>query len=208
MAGMTNFRKWPLLRSQNGRARLGILCLSTISLGLLGLSAQTGRSSAAPQEAQNSLRGQSQEEADRKSAGCISCHTSEDEPTMHPSKGVHLGCTDCHGGVVSAGIAPGTAANSAEYNAVKEKAHVQPRSRVFKQRDAVPRRIFTEWLKESAEYVKFVNPGDLRVAPETCGTLGCHASETRAVSTNMMTHAGMLWGAARKRRGRRACCRN
>ncbi len=60
----------------------------------------------------------------------------------------------------------------------------------------VPERVFTDWLKESYEYIKFVNPGDLRVAPETCGSAGCHASETRAVSTSMMTHSGMLWGAA------------
>jgi hypothetical protein len=44
--------------------------------------------------------------------------------------------------------------------------------------------------------VKFVNPGDLRVAAETCGSASCHASETRAVSTSMMTHTGMLWNAA------------
>src|SRR6266702_3891933 len=48
----------------------------------------------------------------------------------------------------------------------------------------------------SAEYVKFVNPGDLRVAPEACGPAGCHAKEVRAVSTSMMTHVGLLWGAA------------
>ena len=115
---------------------------------------------------------------------------------MHPSKGVHLGCTDCHGGNISVSVASGTAPNSPEYNAAKEKAHVQPRQALFKNRTAIPERAYTEWLKESAEYVKFVNPGDLRVAPETCGTAGCHPSETRAVSTNMMTHSGILWGAA------------
>jgi hypothetical protein len=73
---------------------------------------------------------------------------------------------------------------------------VQPRDASFKNRSALPERTYTKWLKESAEYVKFVNPGDLRVAPETCGTVGCHAAETRAVSTSMMTHAGLLWGAA------------
>ena len=56
--------------------------------------------------------------------------------------------------------------------------------------------MFTKWLEESYEYVKFINPGDLRVASETCGSSACHAAETRAVSTSMMTHAGMLWGAA------------
>ena len=139
---------------------------------------------------------QSQEEEDTKSAGCISCHTSTDEPTMHPTKTVHIGCADCHGGNPSVSVASGVAANSAEYNAAKEKAHAQPHDPSFKNRSALPERTYTKWLKESAEYVKFVNPGDLRVAPETCGTQGCHAAETRAVSTSMMTHAGMLWGAA------------
>ena len=41
-----------------------------------------------------------------------------------------------------------------------------------------------------------MNPGDLRVAPETCGSAGCHPSEVRNVSTSMMTTGGMLWGAA------------
>lgn len=77
-----------------------------------------------------------------------------------------------------------------------EKAHIQPRDPAFKDRSAIPERAYTKWLKEPAEYIKFVNPGDLRVASETCGAAGCHPSETRAVSTNMMTHGGFLWGAA------------
>jgi hypothetical protein len=115
---------------------------------------------------------------------------------MHPTKTVHLGCTDCHGGNSSVSAASGGAPNSAEYNSAKEKAHVQPRDASFRNRSNLAERTFTKWLKESAEYIKFVNPGDLRVASETCGSLGCHAAETRAVSTSMMTHAGMLWGAA------------
>jgi hypothetical protein len=115
---------------------------------------------------------------------------------MHPTKTVVLGCTDCHGGDASVSTPSGLAANSAEYKSAKEKAHVLPRDPSFKNRSALPERTFTTWLKESYEYVKFVNPGDLRVAPETCGAIGCHAAETRAVSTSMMTHSGMLWGAA------------
>src|SRR5262249_31757624 len=57
-------------------------------------------------------------------------------------------------------------------------------------------RLYTEWLRESAEYIKFINPGDLRVASETCGAANCHPEEVRAVSTSTMTHSGMLWGAA------------
>jgi hypothetical protein len=143
-----------------------------------------------------SARGQSQEEADRKSSGCITCHTSTDEPTMHPTKTVFLGCTDCHGGNSSVSVVAGAAPSSAEYAAAKEKAHVQPREASFKDRSALPERTYTKWLKESPEFIKFVNPGDLRVAPETCGAAGCHAKEVRASSTSMMTHAGLLWGAA------------
>jgi hypothetical protein len=171
-----------------------VLCVAALSF-FLALHASSNPPARAPQEA-GPFRGQSQEEADRKSSGCISCHTSTDEPTMHPTKTVHLGCTDCHGGNSSVAVESGAAPNSPEYNSAKEKAHVQPRDPSFKNRSALPERIYTAWLKESAEYIKFVNPGDLRVAPETCGTSGCHAAETRAVSTSMMTHAGMLWGAA------------
>src|SRR5262249_15819869 len=141
-------------------------------------------------------RVQSVEEANRKSRGCVTCHSPMDEPTMHPTKTVKLGCTDCHGGDSTASIAPGTAQNSPEYRGAKEKAHVQPRDPVFRNRGALPERAFAKWLQEPAEYVKFVNPGDLRVAAETCGPAGCHASETRAVSASMMTHTGMLWNAA------------
>jgi hypothetical protein len=172
------------------------LFVAAMPLLLAAFDAHSRIASTSTQEPLNPIRGQSQEDADRKSSGCISCHTATDEPTMHSSKAVHLGCTDCHGGNVSVSVASGTAPNSPEYNAAKEKAHVQPRQVLFKNRTTIPERVYSAWLKESAEYVKFVNPGDLRVVPETCGSAGCHPTETRAVSTNMMTHSGLLWGAA------------
>ena len=60
----------------------------------------------------------------------------------------------------------------------------------------IPVRAYTKWLKEDAEYIKFVNPGDLRVAEQTCGRSGCHTAEVQRVRTSMMTHGAMLWGAA------------
>src|SRR5579859_7419188 len=176
------------------RPTLRILCVSALSF-FLALSADWAFPLHAKQDAQ-SVRGQSQEDAVRKSSGCVSCHTSTDEPTMHPTKTVFLGCIDCHGGNSSISVTAGMAPNSAEYNAAKEKAHVQPRDPSFKDRSALPERTYTKWLEESPEFIKFVNPGDLRVASETCGSAGCHAKEVRASSTSMMTHTGLLWGAA------------
>src|SRR4249920_2895962 len=96
-----------------------VLCISALSF-FCALYASSKPRARAPQESA-SFRGQSQEEADRKSSGCISCHTSTDEPTMHPTKTVRLGCTDCHGGNSAISVASGATANSAEYNSVKEK---------------------------------------------------------------------------------------
>jgi hypothetical protein len=184
------------LASERGKSRLLILFFVASSFSLLFFSSVRPQAEASGQDAQGPYRGQSQEEAMAKSTGCISCHTASDEPTMHPSKGVHLGCTDCHGGNNSVLAAAGTSATSQEYQSRKEKAHVQPRDSFFKNRTTLPEGAYTKWLKESPEFVKFINPGDLRVARETCGTAGCHPDETRAVSTNMMTHSGLLWGAA------------
>jgi len=184
------------LRSEQGRSRLLVVFFLAVSFSLVFLASYRPSAEASAQEPQGPVRGESQEEAIARSAGCMSCHTATDEPTMHPSKGVHLGCTDCHGGDNSVVVASGTSPASAEYLAAKEKAHVQPRNSFFKNQTRVPERAYAHWLKESAEYVKFVNPGDFRVAGETCGTPGCHPIETRQASTNMMTHTGFLWGAA------------
>jgi hypothetical protein len=167
------------------------LCVATVLLffGLRG-------NAFVSQDQSDEMRGQSREAAAQKSAGCLSCHSPMDEATMHPTKTVQLGCTDCHGGNAEASVKAGTSPNSSEYEAIKQRAHVQPRDVIFRNRGAKPPDVFAKWLKESAEYVKFANPGDLRVAAETCGAAGCHASETRAVSTSMMTHTGFLWGAA------------
>src|SRR5215469_3641423 len=177
-------------------SRLLITFFLAASFALVFLASDKPSAKVSAQEPQGPVRGESQEEAMTRSSGCMSCHTATDEPTMHPSKGVHLGCTDCHGGNNSVVVAPETSRSSAEYHQAKEKAHVQPRDAFFKNQTRVPERAYALWLKESAEYVKFVNPGDFRVAAETCGTAGCHPMETRQASTNMMTHTGFLWGAA------------
>jgi len=125
---------------------------------------------------------QSAAEAAAKSAGCITCHKTTDSATMHLSGAVTLGCTDCHGGNAAA--------------TTKAEGHPKPKLPWLFKTSANPVRANADWLKESAEYVKFVNPGDLRVAHETCGQQACHPAEVRNVRTSMMTHSGMLWGAA------------
>ena len=114
---------------------------------------------------------------------------------MHASEAVRLGCTDCHGGNVDERVAGGTTPNSPEYAQVKKRAHPQPRL-LQSSHAAYPDRVYTDWLREDWAYIRFINPGDLRVAEKTCGQSGCHTAEVQKVQTSMMTHGAMLWGAA------------
>ena len=139
-----------------------------------------------------SLSSQTQEQADAKSVGCVSCHTTTDQKTMHVSTSVRLGCTDCHGGdaAVRASGGPG----SGEYRQAQERAHVQPANRDLWRTSANPERAYTALLDEDLAFVKFINPGDLRAAPQACGP--CHAAEVKAVSKSLMTHGSFLYEAA------------
>lgn len=117
-------------------------------------------------------------DAHHKSHGCITCHT--DVGNMHGTNTVQIGCTDCHGG-------------NAEAVDVRS-AHVAPRYPAAWRNSANPVRSYTLLNHESPEFIRFVNPGDLRVAHIACGQ--CHANEVLQSRKSMMTHGCMLWGAA------------
>lgn len=132
-------------------------------------------------------------EVQQASAGCLDCHTATDSPTMHKNKAVMLGCASCHGGapeVRASGLEPGSAA----YDAAKKGAHVQPRHPEWWPTSANPEGSYTRLLKESVDFVRFINPGDFRVAAETCG--GCHSSIVTAMKKSLMTTSAMLWEGA------------
>ncbi|HEY2104070.1 MAG TPA: hypothetical protein VGH08_12560 [Chthoniobacterales bacterium] len=122
---------------------------------------------------------QTQAQARAKSSGCLQCHQGV-EP-MHRASHVVLGCTDCHGGRAAPGL-------------TKEEAHILPQHPEFWKTSANPPNS-NVWINhESAEFIRFINPGDLRVAQQACGL--CHGEIVRRVEHSMMRHGAMLWGAA------------
>ncbi len=125
---------------------------------------------------------QSKEAAEGKSYGCVRCHQNSHDPHFPPSKSAtfFIGCVDCHGGHVEA--------------TTKEQAHVRPLFPDAWKSSANPVRSYTLLNHESPEFIRFVNPGDLRVAGRACGS--CHAKEVEQNRLSMMTHGCMLWGAA------------
>lgn len=140
-----------------------------------------------------------------KEEGCIACHqmiepmhrpravqsarNAFESGTLDGSKdGQGLTCTYCHGGNP----------NTTE----KKDAHVKPRYpslwERYKKQDtnssANPEASHALLANESYEFVRFVNPGDLRVAEQTCAS--CHSLATHANHNSLMRTGSMLWAAA------------
>lgn len=141
-------------------------------------------------------KGQLQEEAEAKSDGCFSCHIKSDAPTMHASPAVRLGCTDCHGGDATVRGNPALDRDDPAYAAMRDRAHVLPRypGGWHYPSSANPKRGYTLLNREAPEYIRFVNPGDYRVAREACGA--CHLPVIEAAERSLMASGAMLWGGA------------
>lgn len=166
---------------------LGSASLSVQSAGIVKVKREYREFPSAPARQPRSL-------AETKSAGCVTCHEKTDQPTMHANPGVVLGCADCHGGdpaVRRGSEAPGSAA----YTALKEAAHVLPADiGTFGHGPGNPPHSMARWTQEHPAYVRFVNPGDLRVAREACGA--CHLPIIQAQERSLMSTSAMLWGGA------------
>jgi hypothetical protein len=155
---------------------------------------------------------QTAEQAFAKTEGCMSCHTQTDQHTMHANPGVVIGCTDCHGGDASVKWKgpeqkQGTLAYDhtraarekgfdPAYRAALDKAHIAPRDEKFWNypSSANPARSYAKLNKEHPAYIRFINPGDLRVAREACGA--CHLPVIQAQERSLMSTSAMLWGGA------------
>ncbi|MFL6277020.1 MAG: hypothetical protein ACJ74G_17690 [Blastocatellia bacterium] len=146
-----------------------------------------------PTAVKASLFGMTPAEAECRSSGCVTCHRGIED--IHNYK-VNLGCIDCHGGHAEIRRPDGVQKGSAEYRALQDKAHVLPRNASLWKTAANPARTYAEINNEDPAFVRFVNPGDLRVAAMSCGTSECHTREVHNVGKSMMTTGVMLWGAA------------
>ncbi len=133
-----------------------------------------------PEFANAKLMEQTAGEAHSKSHGCIVCHQTVGDPHCKPT--LRIGCTDCHGGNAN--------------GATKEQAHIRPRNPQLWPTSANPVRSYTLLNHESPEFVRFVNPGDFRIAHISCGTSGCHPKEVQTNRKQIMSTGCMLWGSA------------
>ena len=131
-----------------------------------------------------------------KSDGCYSCHTKTDEPSMHATPAVMLGCVDCHGGNAAVRGDPSRGFDDPDYVAARERAHVLPRfpAAWHYPSSANPQRSYALLNREAPEFVRFVNPSDYRVAREACGA--CHMQVIEAAERSLMATGAMLWGGA------------
>ncbi len=144
-------------------------------------------------------KNQTAAEAKLKSDGCISCHLKTDNHTMHENPGVVLGCVDCHGGdssVFNKNLKADRFKRTPTYISTMKKAHVLPRDVAFwgYEKSANPEGSYARLNVEHPAFIRFINPGDLRVARDACGA--CHLSIIEAQERSLMSTSAMLWGGA------------
>ena len=115
---------------------------------------------------------------------------------MHNNPAVTLGCADCHGGDATVTWSGAGDPKSKPYAAARDKAHVLPRypkSWHFPS-SANPERTYALLNREAPEFIRFINPGDYRVARESCGA--CHLKIIQAAERSLMSTTSMFWGGA------------
>ena len=119
-------------------------------------------------------------------ANCVACHKDVGDPHAIPQS---ISCVDCHGG---------KAFNLEEALRDTNRGRRCPAAPEPKYPDrwnkgsANPERPYNLGTAEHWDWMRFVNPGDLRVAHITCG--GCHAEEVLNVRKGIMTTATHFWG--------------
>jgi hypothetical protein len=124
-----------------------------------------------------------------KDASCIGCHGlassdgGEGIENSHPW--ADLGCTACHGGDGTVGLS-------------KDQSHVSiPREMAAGDSTSVPNQTFyknyylgragVENLSGGLEWIRFMNPGDLRIVESTCAQDACHAGAGEKVRRSTMS---------------------
>src|SRR5262245_14282138 len=108
------------------------------------------------------------------SDGCMTCHVNAKDP--HPVQ-QSLTCVDCHGG-------NGTATT-------KDEAHPRPAFPDVWKSSANPHATYTLLNHERHEWIRFVNPSDLRVAAVVCAR--CHEAIVRSVQKGSMTNSAQVY---------------
>jgi len=107
---------------------------------------------------------------------CETCHVGIE--SMHANKS-DIACVDCHGGNDTA--------------TSKEAAHVLPRKGSVFANGKRPTDSYSYLNLESTEFIRFLNPSDLRVADKSCGD--CHGDIVKSVRNSIMATNAMAHGA-------------
>ncbi|NIR49101.1 hypothetical protein GWO43_11615 [candidate division KSB1 bacterium] len=107
---------------------------------------------------------------------CMQCHQGIESMHADGDDEIGISCVDCHGGNANASS--------------KEGAHVRPQNDDLFRTSANPKHSYTVLNNEDPDFIRFMNPGDFRIAGETCGK--CHQQIYNRMLTSIMAHSSMV----------------
>lgn len=122
------------------------------------------------------VTGKLQAQAANDSQSCMDCHQGTESMHGDGDKEIGVTCVGCHGG-------NGNATR-------KEQAHVQPANSDLFTSSANPVESYAALNHESIAFIRFMNPGDFRVAEQTCGR--CHQQIYKKAISSLMAHSAMV----------------
>jgi hypothetical protein len=164
-------------------AVLGLAAFAFIPARSAGVAAVTGAGAetAETTEAGGEPTAAQERKPPAPSDGCMKCHTGVGDP--HQTK-INNGpsCVDCHGG-------NGTGTTKLEAHTARPKHPEKWHSA------ANPEETFTLLNNENWDWIRFVNPSDLRVAEATCGGT-CHGDYIKRLQKSAMTNSPQVYSTA------------
>ncbi|MDT5158233.1 MAG: hypothetical protein QOH51_2590 [Acidobacteriota bacterium] len=172
--GVAAFALFPV---HSAGVKTGKTAEATVAPEATDASGETSESESPPAEVDVQQEG---DKPPAPSESCMKCHTGIGDP--HQTK-LRNGpsCVDCHGG------------NGA--GATKLEAHTaKPKHPEKWPNSANPEETYTLLNNENWDWIRFVNPSDLRTAQASCGK--CHESYIKNLQKSAMTNSPQVYSSA------------
>jgi hypothetical protein len=131
----------------------------------------------------------------KQDASCIGCHGLKSGPDAVGIENAHpwsyLGCTSCHGGLGVDPAQPSRQLTMAEAHVPMPPEMASPGDPRTPRQGSYANhylgRAGVEGMTGGLDWIRFMNPGDLRITNQSCARSGCHEGATEKLERSVMS---------------------